>query len=385
VIRFIWQIKPAESSGFFSRRPGGVALSGGLPSAESIGQIMSLPNPSKTILFVYRNGSFHKFVAALLSGSGYRLITARNGADALHKACAFDGAIHLLLAGVELPGMTGMELAIQVHRERSDTKILLVSGLDSGILTLNKDWQFLPKPFMTTLLRDAIQDLLSDQEAPAEHAPQFAGMGQIVCAGARSERTILVAEGGGFRLLAALSPPTADWRLIAAGSGAEALQRAGEFAGTIHLLVANLDVADMTGVELAQRLSKERPDMEILLVSTMGSGTLILGNGWHFLPVPFETAMLRHKVLEILGDSGPLVPKHARATNVGVGPRRLTSREVQILKLIAAGNSTKQAAALLGIAFKTAAGHRSRLMKKLAVHDTTALVRYAIRAGFIDS
>jgi len=345
---------------------------------------MSLPNPSKTILFVYRNGSFHKFVAALLSGSGYRLITARNGADALHKAGAFDGAIHLLLAGVELPGMTGMELAIQVHRERPETKILLISGLDSGILTLDKDWQFLPKPFMANLLRDTIQELLSDQEPPAEHALQFAGMSQIVSGSASSEMTILFVEGGGFRLSAALSPPTADWRLIAAGSGAEALQKAGEFAGTIHLLVANLDIADMTGVELAQRLNRERPDMEILLVSTMGTGTLILSHGWHFLPVPFETAMLRHKVLEIIGSSGPLVPKHASADR-GVGPRKLTNREVQILKLITAGNSTKQAAALLGIAFKTAAGHRSRLMKKLAVHDTTALVRYAIRTGFIDS
>jgi CheY-like chemotaxis protein len=72
---------------------------------------MSLPNPSKTILFAHRNGDFHKFVAALLTGSGYSLITARNGADALHKAAAFDGAIDLLLAGVDLPGMTGTELA----------------------------------------------------------------------------------------------------------------------------------------------------------------------------------------------------------------------------------------------------------------------------------
>jgi DNA-binding NarL/FixJ family response regulator len=112
---------------------------------------------------------------------------------------------------------------------------------------------------------------------------------------------------------------------------------------------------------------------------------LILSHGWHFLPVPFETAMLRHKVLEILEDSVLSASKHASAANGGVGPRKLTKREVQILKLITAGNSTKQAAALLGIAFKTAAGHRSRLMKKLAVHDTTALVRYAIRAGFIDS
>jgi DNA-binding NarL/FixJ family response regulator len=62
----------------------------------------------------------------------------------------------------------------------------------------------------------------------------------------------------------------------------------------------------------------------------------------------------------------------------------LTTRETQILKLIAAGHSTKQAAFLLGIRFKTAVGHRAQLMKKLQIHDTASLVRFAIRAGLVD-
>ncbi len=45
-----------------------------------------------------------------------------------------------------MPGMTGIELAIQLNQERPDTKILLVSGLPTGILVLNNGWQFLPKP-----------------------------------------------------------------------------------------------------------------------------------------------------------------------------------------------------------------------------------------------
>jgi DNA-binding NarL/FixJ family response regulator len=62
----------------------------------------------------------------------------------------------------------------------------------------------------------------------------------------------------------------------------------------------------------------------------------------------------------------------------------LTNRETQILKLIAAGNSTKQAAFILGIKFKTAVGHRSQLMKKLRIHDTASLVRFAIRSGLVE-
>jgi len=346
---------------------------------------MSPPNPSKTILFAYGNGGFHKFVAALLSAPGYNLITARNGADALHKAGVFDGAIHLLLAGVELPGMTGMELAIQLNRQRPDTKILLICGLDSGILILEKDWQFLPHPLMADLLQGRIRDLLSEPEPPDADSPVLSATRQISPGGASSAKTVLLAGGKGIRQSLALALRNNGWHLIGAGSGAEALQKAGEFAGTIHLLVANLDIADMTGTELAQRLNQKRPDTRILLVSTIDSGTIILDRGWHFLPVPFEAGILQQKVLEILEESEQLSSTHAPAAYVRTGFEKLTNREVQMLELIAAGNGTKQAAALLGIAFKTAVGHRSSLMKKLDIHDTAGLVRYAIRAGLIHS
>jgi DNA-binding NarL/FixJ family response regulator len=266
--------------------------------------------------------------------------------------------------------MTGMELAIQFNRQRPETKILLISELDSGILTLNKGWQFLPKPLMASLLQGKIRDLLTGKSS------------QIDSGGPNSAKIILFAEGKGLRQSVALSLQNADWHVIAAGSGAEALRKAGEFAGTIHLLVANLDIADMTGIELAQRLNKQRPDTEVLLFSVVDSGTLILGDVWHFLPAPFEAAILRQKVLELLEHFKKLIPKYARASS---GSGKLTNREVQILKLIAGGSSTKEAAARLGIAFKTAVGHRSSLMKKLDIHDISGLVRYAIRGGLIDS
>jgi len=62
---------------------------------------------------------------------------------------------------------------------------------------------------------------------------------------------------------------------------------------------------------------------------------------------------------------------------------RLTSRERQVVQLVAEGKSTKQVAALLAITPKTAEFHRARVMKKLNVHDVAGLVRYAIREGLI--
>lgn len=62
----------------------------------------------------------------------------------------------------------------------------------------------------------------------------------------------------------------------------------------------------------------------------------------------------------------------------------LTERERQVLVLIANGKSTKEAAAQLGISYKTADSHRSRILEKLGVHETASMVRYAIRAGLIE-
>jgi len=126
-------------------------------------------NATKTILFADDDGTVQKFVAALLNRSGYKVLVAANGIDALKKAREFDGTIHLLLSDIEMPGMTGIELATQLSQERPETKILLISGLASGMLVLNNGWQFLPKPFLADMLRDRIRDFLNEQ--PSDKAP----------------------------------------------------------------------------------------------------------------------------------------------------------------------------------------------------------------------
>ena len=128
-------------------------------------------NSEKTILFADDDGQLQKFVTALLLKCGYKVIVANDGKEALQKAREFDGPIHLLLSDVEMPGMTGIELAIQLNAERPDTKILLISGLESGMLVLNNGWQFLPKPFVSEMLRNRIRDFLAEQPPISEHVP----------------------------------------------------------------------------------------------------------------------------------------------------------------------------------------------------------------------
>jgi DNA-binding NarL/FixJ family response regulator len=64
---------------------------------------------------------------------------------------------------------------------------------------------------------------------------------------------------------------------------------------------------------------------------------------------------------------------------------RLTSRESEVLQLVAEGQANKQIAAHLGISIKTVEKHRQQVMHKLNIHETAGLTRYAIDQGIIES
>jgi DNA-binding NarL/FixJ family response regulator len=74
-----------------------------------------------------------------------------------------------------------------------------------------------------------------------------------------------------------------------------------------------------------------------------------------------------------------------RAGQVSKKVAQLTSREMEVLQLIAEGKANKETAAELGIGMKTVEKHREHLMQKLDIHDTAGLTRYAIGAGIIES
>ena len=69
----------------------------------------------------------------------------------------------------------------------------------------------------------------------------------------------------------------------------------------------------------------------------------------------------------------------AYLTRIEIPADPLTSRERQVLQLVAEGNTTKEIAQVLAMSTKTAETHRGRIMEKLDIHDTAGLVRYAIR------
>lgn len=121
------------------------------------------PDGKTTILLAEDEQPYRSSLLVLLQKSGYNVIVAVDGLDALERARDHKGNIDLLLSNVQMPRMTGVELATQLCMERPEMRVLLISGVAAGMLVLNNDWQFLPKPFMFQILKQRIERMLKDK------------------------------------------------------------------------------------------------------------------------------------------------------------------------------------------------------------------------------
>jgi DNA-binding NarL/FixJ family response regulator len=95
----------------------------------------------------------------------------------------------------------------------------------------------------------------------------------------------------------------------------------------------------------------------------------------------FSASISRH--LERINRLNP--PSLDRTERLNPKAAQLTSRETEVLQLIAEGKANKETAVELGISIKTVEKHRGHLMEKLDIHDAAGLTRYAIGAGIIES
>ncbi len=128
---------------------------------------------TKTILLAEDEESYRSPLLALLKKSDYNVIVGIDGLDALEKARDHKGEIHLLLSNVQMPRMTGIELATQLCAERPEMGVLLISGGAAGMLVLNHGWQFLPKPLMFQVLRERIDSMLNQRPTSNRNPSDF--------------------------------------------------------------------------------------------------------------------------------------------------------------------------------------------------------------------
>jgi two-component system, cell cycle sensor histidine kinase and response regulator CckA len=92
----------------------------------------------------------------------------------------------------------------------------------------------------------------------------------------------------------------ANFRVLSAGSGAEAIKLAEETEQKIHLLLSDVDMPQMSGPELGAALKKTRPDIRVMLMSGGDNGLLVLNYGWAYLQKPFLNVRLVQMVTNVL-------------------------------------------------------------------------------------
>jgi DNA-binding response OmpR family regulator len=103
----------------------------------------------------------------LLKQGGYDLVVVEDGQQALQKSDEHKGRIDILLCDVQMPGMTGVDLATEMRKARSDLRIILLSASAQGLLVLDSTWHFLQKPFLPKALLERVVDVIKKPPAPA--------------------------------------------------------------------------------------------------------------------------------------------------------------------------------------------------------------------------
>jgi CheY-like chemotaxis protein len=128
-----------------------------------------LPKGEETILLVEDEPMVRSVSRETLEMSGYQVIEAADGPDALRFIESYGGTIHLLLTDVVMPVMSGRELAERLVSSRPEMKVLYMSGYGGGVVVRHgvseEGTQFLEKPFELSTLALRVREIL-DQTVP---------------------------------------------------------------------------------------------------------------------------------------------------------------------------------------------------------------------------
>jgi DNA-binding NarL/FixJ family response regulator len=167
------------------------------------------------------------------------------------------------------------------------------------------------------------------------------------------------------------------------------------------VVVMDIAMPLLNGMEATRQILQGRPDTKVLILSAHSddayvamvmaigaSGYLIKQTAAHVLPEAIR-AFDQGKTF-----FSPIIAKRRnhqkqKAHDLGELPGKaipaLSTREMEVLQLIAEGKANKETADVLHISVKTVEKHRQSLMNKLNIHDTAGLTRYAIASGIIEN
>jgi DNA-binding NarL/FixJ family response regulator len=193
----------------------------------------------------------------------------------------------------------------------------------------------------------------------------------------------------GLRALLSEQP---NWQVVAeAADGKEAVAQALKTAPDVAIVDHRLPLSN--GVEVTRQIRLRSPGTEVIIFTMHDNNDLIrdllqagaLGyvlksEAHHLLLTAVET-VARH--MPFFTGSVSETLRQSFLTKGNGGP--LSARERSVLQLIAEGHSNKRAASILNLSIKTVESHRAAVHRKLNIHSTAGLVRYAIRNRMINA
>jgi DNA-binding NarL/FixJ family response regulator len=180
-----------------------------------------------------------------------------------------------------------------------------------------------------------------------------------------------------------------------AADGAAAVEQA--LDPSVDLAILDIGMPRKTGLQAAQELSRRRPELRTLILSMYeneqflfealkagASGYVLKSGADDDIVEACRAAMRGHSFLYPSAVHTLVRDFIERADERGRDFDLLTPRELEVLKLIAEGHTSKEIAAMLVISIRTVDRHRTNMLKKLGMGDRVELTRYAIRRGLIE-
>lgn len=198
----------------------------------------------------------------------------------------------------------------------------------------------------------------------------------------------------GLRLILDAEP---DLVVVAeASDGAEALRAV--LDNEVDLAILDIAMPQMTGIQAAREISRRAPGTRILILSMYDNEqyffeSLKVGASGYVLKSVADRdlleacrAAMRDEPFLYPGAVTALIRDYLQRNRQGgrLPGDVLTSREREVVKLIAEGRTTKEIADLLVISGKTVDRHRANILAKLGMRDRLDLTRYAIRTGLVE-
>lgn len=196
----------------------------------------------------------------------------------------------------------------------------------------------------------------------------------------------------GLRLLLQNHPNIES--LIEATNGREALELAKSQRPDIVLM--DISMSELNGLETTARLVKVCPQTRVIILSAHSSQEYVAkalrsGASGYLLKDSAPTELDQAISAVVSGGSylspavsATVIDDYLQRMKEEIDPlEQLTSRQREILQLIAEGKSTKEVAYLLKVSVKTIETHRAQLMDRLGIYDVPGLVRFAIRTGLV--